>query len=543
MNLRPYQQRAIDQLYDWFRAGNTGNPCLVLPTGAGKSHIVAALCEDALTQWPETRVLMLTHVKELIEQNAAKLRAHWPGAPMGIYSASVGRKELGEPITFAGIQSIRKRAAELGHVDLVIIDEAHLVSHKDEGGYRTFIADLERVNPALRVVGLTATPYRLGHGLITDGDALFDDLIEPVSIEDLVHLGYLSRLRSKVTGARLNTEGVHTRGGEFVEAELQRAVNTRDQNERVVREVIELAGDRRSWLFFCAGVEHAEAVCDVLRAEGVEAACVTGATPKGERERIISEFKAGKLQALTNANVLTTGFDHPGVDLIAMLRPTMSPGLYVQMAGRGLRVAPGKADCLVLDFAGVVERHGPITAVEPPGRRREGNGEAPVKVCDQCAELVHPTVRVCPSCGFEFPAPEPKKLELRDVDIMGPPPGSLVHELRVTEWEWRRHVGRSSGKESLRVRYYGGLTESVDEYLTLAHDGYPGDKARRTLARIATAAGLSPGWSLVDDLDEIARTMNDVPPPAVVRYTVKKPGGLPEILKREWTDVRREEVA
>jgi len=543
MKLRPYQQRAIDQLYDWFRAGNTGNPCLVLPTGAGKSHIVAALCHDALTNWPETRVLMLTHVKELIEQNAAKLRAHWPGAPMGIYSASVGRKELGEPITFAGIQSIRKRAAELGHVDLVIIDEAHLVSHKDEGGYRTFIADLQRTNPALRVVGLTATPYRLGHGLITDGDALFDDLIEPVSIEELVQLGYLSRLRSKVTGARLDTTGVHTRGGEFVEAELQRAVNTKDQNERVVREVIGLAGDRRSWLFFCAGVEHAEAVCGVLRAKGVEAACVTGATPKGERERIIGAFRRGELKALSNANVLTTGFDHPGVDLIAMLRPTMSPGLYVQMAGRGLRIAEGKADCLVLDFAGVVERHGPITAVEPPGRRKEGAGEAPVKVCDACAELVHPTVRVCPSCGFEFPAPEPKKLELRDVDIMGPPPGSLVHELRVTEWEWRRHVGRTSGKESLRVRYYGGLTESVDEYLTLAHDGYPGDKARRTLARIATAAGLSPGWSLVDDLDEIARTMNDVPPPAVVRYTVKKPGGLPEILKREWPDVRREEVA
>jgi DNA repair protein RadD len=540
VNLRPYQQRAIDQLYDWFREGGVGNPCLVLPTGAGKSHIVAALCEDALTQWPETRVLMLTHVKELIEQNAAKLRAHWPGAPMGIYSASVGRKELGEPITFAGIQSIRKRAAELGHVDLVIIDEAHLVSHKDEGGYRDFLRDLERVNPALRVVGLTATPYRLGHGLITDGDALFDDLIEPVSIEELVQLGYLSRLRSKVTGARLNTEGVHTRGGEFVEAELQRAVNTKDQNERVVREVIGLAGDRRSWLFFCAGVEHAEAVCDVLRAKGVEAACVTGATSKGERERIIDAFKRGELRALTNANVLTTGFDHPGVDLIAMMRPTLSPGLYVQMAGRGLRIAPGKADCLVLDFAGVVETHGPITAVKPPSKAKKGTGEAPVKVCDACAELVHPTCRVCPACGHEFPEPEEKKLALRDVDIMGAPP-SDVRELEVTEWEWRRHVGASSGKESLRVRYYGGLTETIDEYLTIAHDGYAGDKARRLLARIAADAGLSPGWALVDDLDEIAREMNATTPPAVVRYTQR--GKFAEILKREWAADEREAVA
>lgn len=539
MKLRPYQQRAIDQLYDWFRAGHTGNPCLVLPTGAGKSHIVAALCHDALTNWPETRVLMLTHVKELIEQNAAKLREHWPGAPMGIYSASVGRKELGEPITFAGIQSIRKRAAELGHVDLVIIDEAHLVSHKDEGGYRDLLRELAAINPALRVIGLTATPYRLGHGLITDGDALFDDLIEPVSIEELVQLGYLSRLRSKVTGARLDTTGVHTRGGEFVEAELQRAVNTKDQNERVVREVIALAGSRKSWLFFCAGVEHAEAVCGVLRAEGVEAACVTGATPKGERERIIDRFRRGELKALTNANVLTTGFDHPGVDLIAMLRPTMSPGLYVQMAGRGLRIADGKTDCLVLDFAGVVERHGPITAVEPPGRRREGAGEAPVKVCDSCNELVSPSCRVCPSCGFEFPSPEPKKLELRDVDIMGGP-ASDVRELHVTEWEWRRHVGRSSGKESLRVRYYGGLTETIDEYLTIAHEGYAGDKARRKLAHIAAAAGASPGVSLAYDLDEIAREMNATQPPAVVRYT--QTGKFAEVLKREWTH-EREEVA
>lgn len=540
MKLRPYQQRAIDQLYDWFRAGNEGNPCLVLPTGAGKSHIVAALCEDALTQWPETRVLMLTHVKELIEQNAAKLRAHWPGAPMGIYSASVGRRQLGEPITFAGIQSIRKRANDVGHVDLVIIDEAHLVSHKDEGGYRDFLRELATINPALRVVGLTATPYRLGHGYITDKPALFDDLIEPVSIDELVFHGFLSKLRSKWTEAALDTEGVHTRGGEFIEAELQKAVNTRDQNERTVRETITLAGSRKSWLFFCCGVDHARDVCAVLREEGIDAECVTGDTPKKERERIISEFKAGKLRALTNANVLTTGFDHPGVDLIAMMRPTLSPGLYVQMAGRGLRVAPGKADCLVLDFAGVVETHGPITAVKPPSKAKKGTGEAPVKICDACNELVHPTCRVCPSCGHEFPQPEEKKLALRDVDIMGAPP-SDVRELEVTEWEWRRHVGASSGKESLRVRYYGGLTETIDEYLTIAHDGYAGDKARRLLARIASDAGMSPGWALVDDLDEIAREMNATPPPAVVRYTQR--GKFAEILKREWAADEREAVA
>jgi DNA repair protein RadD len=153
MILRDYQSRTIQQLYDWFAAGNEGNPCLVLPTGSGKSHIVAALCKDALQNWPETRILMLTHVKELIEQNAEKMRLHWPGAPMGIYSASIGRRDLGEPITFAGIQSVRSKARDLGHVDLVIIDECHLVNHHDAGGYRTLLANLKGINPHLRVVG------------------------------------------------------------------------------------------------------------------------------------------------------------------------------------------------------------------------------------------------------------------------------------------------------------------------------------------------------------------------------------------------------
>jgi DNA repair protein RadD len=249
--------RAIDQLYDWLRS-NDGHPCLVMPTGAGKSHIVATLCHEGLQNWPETRVLMLTHQKELIEQNAAKMREHWPGAPLGIYSASIGKRQLGEPITFAGIQSVRSKAHLLGHVDLVIIDECHLVSHKDEGGYRTLLNALLAINPALRVIGLTATPYRLGHGLITDKPALFDGLIDPVTIEELVYKGFLTTLRSKVTKARFDLDGVHKRGGEFIESELQAAVDTDDNNAAVVAEIMELGADRRHWLLFCTGVDHAQ---------------------------------------------------------------------------------------------------------------------------------------------------------------------------------------------------------------------------------------------------------------------------------------------
>jgi DNA repair protein RadD len=527
MMLRDYQQRAIDQFYAWLAAGNEGNPCLVLPTGSGKSHIVAALCKDALQKWPDTRVLMLTHVKELIEQNAEKMRQHWPGAPMGIYSASIGRKDLSEPITFAGIQSIRTKAQEVGHIDLVLIDECHLVSHNDEGGYRTFLAELQAINPALRVIGLTATPYRLGHGLITNAPAIFADLIEPVSIEELVFRGYLSKLRSKVTGARLDVSKVKKRGGEYIEADLQRAVDTDDQNHAVVREVVARAEDRKAWLFFCTGVAHAQHVAEVLQQCGIAAACVTGDTPKAERAAILADFKGGKLRALTNANVLTTGFDYPDIDLIAMLRPTMSPSLYVQMAGRGMRPKSHTDHCLVLDFAGVVETHGPITAVQPPKKAGSGEGEAPVKVCDNCAELCPISARVCSACGAEFPAPEPKRFELHTDDIMG----IEAQELEVTEWNWRKHVSKASGKEMLAVTYYGALSDKpITEYLPINHEGYAGQKAIERLVE-AKRQSRAPNTE-ESSLDGIADAMNRGVAPTTITY--KQDGKFYRVLTRSW---------
>ena len=526
--LREYQQRTIDQLYAWFGDGNKGNPCVVLPTGSGKSHIIAALCKNAVQKWPDTKILMLVHVKELIEQDADKMRQHWLNAPLGIYSAGMRKKELDEQITFAGIQSIAKKAKQLGHQDLVIVDECHLISHKEEGSYRTLITELLEINPDLRVIGLTATPFRLGHGLITDKPAIFDDLIEPVSIEELVYKGYLSTLRSKVTKERLSTDGVHKRGGEFIESELQAVVNTDNHNYAIVKEVIELAGDRKSWLFFCTGVKHAEDVCIVLQSFGINAAFVTGETPKTERERILSDFKAGKIHALTNANILTTGFDSPSIDLIAMLRPTMSPTLYIQMAGRGMRIAPGKTDCLVLDFAGVVETHGPITAVKPPKKGCSGDGEAPVKVCDKCFELCAISARICPACGEAFPEPVKKEMYLRQDDIMK----IETIEMEVGAWEWKKHTSRASGKEMLLVKYYGkDLSDTpISEYLSVLHDGFAGQKALRTLANLAHSAGVEiPDHGMIPVLID---RMNRGTPPSKIGY--KKDGKFFNVIRREW---------
>ena len=526
--LRDYQQRTIDQLYAWFEAGNTGNPCLVLPTGSGKSHIVAALCKDALQSWPETRILMLTHVRELIEQNAEKMRQHWPNAPLGIYSAGLKRKDLGEPITFGGIQSLRSKAKLIGHCDLVIIDECHLVGHKDEGGYRTLLSDIYQTNPNVRVIGLTATPYRLGHGYITDEPAIFNALITPTSIEELIFKGYLSNLRSKLTTTKLEVDGVHKRGGEYIESELQAAVDTTDKNSKVVREIIKLGHERKSWLIFCAGVAHAHHIKDALTEQGIIAECVTGDTPSNERARMLAGFKAGTIQALTNANVLTTGFDAPGIDLIAMLRPTMSPGLYVQMAGRGLRIAEGKTDCLVLDFAGVVEQHGPITAVSPPPKKGDKIGEAPVKVCENCQEICALSVRICPACETPFPEPERPNLKLSNLDIMG----LEGIDFDVTSWTWRKHISRASGKEMLSLTYYGSLSDlPVTEYLAVTHDGYAGEKSRRLLTDMAYKAGVALNYN-VADLHEMAQQLTEGQPPSHIEYF--REGKFYTVKKRTW---------
>ena len=524
--LREYQQRAITQLYDWFGKNREGNPCLVLPTGSGKSHIVAALCKDALQHWPETRVLMLTHVKELISQNAEKMRQHWKGAPMGIYSASLNSRNLGEPITFAGIQSVRTKADQIGHVDLIIVDECHLIGITETGGYRMLIDALITINPMLRVIGLTATPYRLGHGMITDKPAIFDALIEPVSIEELLHKGYLAPLRSKVTREKLSVDGLHKRGGEYIESEMQEAFDTDEHNRAVVDEVISFAENRKSWLFFCAGVKHAENVAAMLRDRGIAAQCVTGMTPKKERETILQDFKQGRLRAVTNANVLTTGFDHPDIDLIAMLRATASPGLYVQMAGRGLRPKSHTDHCLVLDFAGVVEEHGPITRVRPPSKKGESTGEAPVKVCESCGELVYISALVCPACGEAFPEPKKKPLVLRDVDIMG----IEATEMVVTDWRWREHTSRASGKQMIAVDYYGALSDPlITEFFTILHDGYAGQRAMQTLASIAAQCNALDAVRS-DDLAEIAARLSAGRLPKLIEY--QKDGKYFRVTKR-----------
>lgn len=475
LELRPYQQSAITAIYNYFE-DHHGNPLVVIPTAGGKSLVMASFIDGVLKAWPDQRILIVTHVRELIAQNHAEMLGLWPEAPAGIYSAGLGRRDVEARILFAGIQSIHRRPAEIGHCDLILIDEAHLIPGKENTMYRRFLDRMKRINPKVKVIGLTATPYRLDSGMLHEGEnALFSDIAYEVSVRDLIADGYLSPLVSKQPDTTLDVTGVGSRGGEFIASDLQKAVDKDVITSAAVEEIIAYGKDRKSWLAFCSGISHATHVAEEFRRRGISCATIFGDTPKDERDRIIADFKSGKIRALASMGVLTTGFNAPAVDLIAMLRPTKSAGLYVQMAGRGTRLAPDKQDCLVLDFAGNVKRHGPIDLVKPK-RPGSGDGEAPVKVCPDCDSIVAAAALECPDCGFIFPARQVKVAPTAStLAVLSSGKPKRPEWLQVSDISYQRH-NKPGGRPSLKVTYQCGLSWH-SEWICLEHTGYPRTKA------------------------------------------------------------------
>lgn len=402
---RPYQTEAVQSLWTYF-ATKTGNPVIAMPTGTGKSIVIASFLETIYRNYPDQKVLILTHVKELISQNHSKLVALWPNAPAGIFSSGLKRKDTADPIIFGGIKSVVDHVKRFGFVHLLIIDEAHLVSPKEETMYSRLIAELKKVNPLLKVIGLTATPWRLGHGKITD-DGIFTDICFDITsmgaFNRLIQEGYLSPLVPISTELLLDVSGVHKTGGDFNAGELQFATNKDDITFAALSETIKHGADRKHWLIFATGIEHAENIASMLNTMGVSCKSVHSKMPEKLRDKNIAEWINGEYTAVVNNGILTTGIDFPALDLIVMLRATMSTVLWVQMLGRGTRPWQGKENCLVLDFAGNTRRLGPINDPVLPRAKGKGTGEAPIRICDACNMYNHASARFCGGQPYKTP--------------------------------------------------------------------------------------------------------------------------------------------
>ena len=489
LTLRPYQRSALNHCYDAWSTGQAEHPLIVAPCGAGKSIIIAALCHEALTSWPGTRILILTHRKELLRQDGAELQALWPEAPIGYYSAGLGKRDKAFPILFAGVQSIHRHITEFSPFDLVIIDEAHLIPRSASTMYGSCLAHLRLLDHSVKFVGLTATPYRLDSGRLDEGEgALFDRVVFDIELQGLVDAGHLVPMVAKGGEAEANLTGVHRRAGDFVASEVEAAFERPGLVERACTEIVERGQSRRAWLVFCSGVDHAEHVRDTLRERGVDAEMVTGKTPKDERDRLTARFRAGHLRCLCNVDILTTGANFPLCDLLVLLRATESTALYVQIVGRGMRVAPGKTNCLLLDFGSNVLRHGPIDRVSPkrPVRKGETEQRAPVKKCPVCSTYVHISSMECPDCGYVWPG-----REITHDDR--PYEGAVMAAQQKPEWvevtdvRYRRH--QKAGKpDSVAVTYHCGPLTSATEWWCPEHGGYATGKTWACLQRAGMRA-------------------------------------------------------
>lgn len=478
LSLRPYQQAAVDAVYQHLRAKDT-NPCVVAPTGSGKSWLLAKIAKDAVTLW-NGRVLVLAHVKELLEQNADKIRRLCPDVKVGIYSAGLNSRDTADRIIVAGIQSVYTKAEQLGSFDLILVDEAHTIPESGEGRYRTFLSAMKGVNPNVRLIGLTATPFRTGSGLICKPENLLNEVCYDISVRLLIDDGYLSKLRGKSSKDSVNTDGLRIRAGEFEDAETEVLMNTEDVVRLACADILKRTEDRKSVIVFCCSVSHAMNVQAELGKFAPDVRIITGETPKDERASTLADFKVGAFKYLVNVNVLTTGFDAPNIDCVVLLRPTASPGLYAQMVGRGLRICEGKTDCLILDFGNNILRHGPIDAIEvaPVGEKPKKT----VKVCPACDETLPIATKLCPICGHEFKRPPVLEKPPHQARESG---GSILSDgkahreaLPVMSVAYRVHTKRDAPPDAPRtvcVTYCTGL-RFYSEWLCPEHTGYAREK-------------------------------------------------------------------
>jgi DNA repair protein RadD len=466
VELRPYQNNALAALETHWRDGG-GAALIDMATATGKSLVIAETLRRDIARDPNLCALVAVHVRELVEQDVDALLAVWPDAPYGICSDGLGRRDHDQPIIFGTIQTLHHDIARLGRRDLLLIDEVQLVPRDRDGMYLTLIDALRALKPDLRMVGASATCFRLDSGYLDRGEgALFERTVFSYGIADGIRDGWLVPLSSKATKAKIDVNGVGRRGGEFIPGELERAANVDDVVEAAVAEMVEQGADRRAWIGFCCGVEHAYAVRNAVRRHGISCETVVASTPSEERKAIFDAYRAGKIRCLTGVNVFSVGFNIPQVDLIALLRPTCSPGLLMQQVGRGTRKAEGKIDCRVLDFAGNIRRHGPVDSIHVNGRTAANPGDVLTKTCPECQEENLLAAAVCSYCGHVFVSEPRRPKHAASADLASILSGEVIW-LPVRHSEFRAHqkLGDPTAPPTLRVDHLSGFS-AYSEYVS-----------------------------------------------------------------------------
>lgn len=405
--LRDFQEQAVSAAVA--AVAKKRNNLIVMPTGSGKSVAIAGLIERLMPS-ANRRILIVSHVREILQQVHRAIETHLPDVSLGLQCAGLDRFDTGKHVTVASIQSIWWRNPFKGY-HVCLVDEAHLISRKNASMYHQLFRRLQKAaaenrRGSMPIIGFTATPYRLDSGYLHRGsDAIFEGISYDVPLAPLISSGVLSPLTTDAVKG-IDFSHLHIRAKEFAVQEFTESRAWFADTAACIAQAVKIAKGRRHWVVFACTVRHAEAIAELLNTAGISATVIHAGSKKQERDIAVKDFKAGKLRALVNVNVLTTGFDAPNIDCILLLRPTLSSGLYVQMVGRGMRRHGGKDDCLLLDFAGNIERHGALTDIVPrllSMSKPQGDASPRVKVCPRCQAESAPFTLQCRECGQLFP--------------------------------------------------------------------------------------------------------------------------------------------
>lgn len=429
VTLRYNQVEAADAVEDAFRGG-INRPLVDSCVGSGKSLTMAELAKRAIRRGE--RVIIGAHTRELVEQNAAACRAL--GLQTGINAAALNERCWRAPVISAAIQSVYKNAHNFGPVQLFLGDEAHLWPHAESGMYRGLVRDLG----VERAAGFSGTVFRLQGGSLVEGEgAPFEKVVYRYGILDGIRDGYLVPAFSAPAADKIDPDKLRTRQGEYT-ADSQDAQMLALMDSHIAQ-MIHHGAQRRAWLCFEASTKAAKAMTERLNAWGIPTGLVLGETPAGERAATIAAYRRGALRCLVNVAALTTGFDVQEVDMLVMRRRTKSLGLYIQMVGRLLRtiggniaesIRRGKADGLVVDFAGNIDQHGPLDFLRPKETK------ASLVSCDACGNRNPVAARNCWSCDEPMMKLCPACLEPVQKGTLDCP--HCQHDMRVAGGEPRK---------------------------------------------------------------------------------------------------------
>ena len=542
MEARDYQDKAWRAAWRWLLT-SLGSPLIVLPPGSGKSWVIALLVICARKFCG--RVLIITHRKELITQDAEKIQALLPDEVVGIHSAGLCRRDAENDVVVAGVQSIFRNPERFGKRHLIIVDEAHLINGDND---TSMYSQVLKKFPHARMIGLTASPFRTSTGPISGPGTVFEQVCYEVSISALLEQQFLSPLTVRSTAVEVDSNKLATRGGEYVPSSMQ------SHHERIIsaacNDFISLTADRKSVLVFCSGVPHATQVREELEKQtGDQVGLITADTIPLERSETLRRYAAGELKYLCSVDVLTTGYDAPLTDCCVLLFSTLSPGKLLQVVGRGLRLSPdtGKTDCLILDYGENIKRHGAIDdpqfarGTKSAGTKskiaaRNGRGQ----ICTNCKADIPAGILQCFGCGYK---PAIAASHQTQADHTSDP----LFRNEPEEWvvqavDCFRHVKRNAADDApttcrviydvQRVEDAGSIVETtISEFVCFEHQGFAKQKAedwwiQRSLHPVPDSVG--------DALDCINRHMIRTP----VRIRTKRDGKYFRVIDATYVDER-----